>query len=140
MSAEAAKLADRAARFNLPPSEDAKKAARAAKFGDMLDKAQTVVVPKKPVLSAEEQAALDAKLKARADRFGIKTDKMLAEEEAARKKARADRFAGAGGGSSSGGESEGAAKRPMDPELAEKMAKRAKRFGNGGAEEAPTEP
>jgi hypothetical protein len=109
----------------------------------MLTKAEATGLPKKPtkkVVTAEEQAELDAKKKARADRFGITTAEMKAEEEAAKKKARDERFGLTKGAVE---EDEKAKKRkerfqaPVDPEMAEKMAKRAKRFGGEAGEAEP---
>lgn len=105
----------------------------------MLTKAESTAVPKKTTvkaISAEEEAELDAKKKSRADRFGIVTDSMKAEEELVKKKARDERFGLSKGAAE---EDEKAKKRkerfqaPVDPEMAEKMAKRAKRFSGEAA-------
>eukprot|EP00596_Hydrurales_sp_CCMP1899_P001162 CAMPEP_0119041486 /NCGR_PEP_ID=MMETSP1177-20130426/12318_1 /TAXON_ID=2985 /ORGANISM="Ochromonas sp, Strain CCMP1899" /LENGTH=286 /DNA_ID=CAMNT_0007007559 /DNA_START=47 /DNA_END=907 /DNA_ORIENTATION=- len=157
-----AKLALRAQRFNITASEavqdEAKKNARAQKFGAMLpavpekkdsgkkEKKASIVAP---VLSPEEQAELDAKIKIRAERFGCTPADMLAEREASRlankernedakKRKKEDRKSN--GNKSADGiivepvDDEKLNKRkerftaPVDPEMAEILAKRAKRF------------
>jgi hypothetical protein len=88
-AADVDQLAKRAARFGIAPKEEVKKVLRAQRFGTASDATATGKESKAAIQQKKVEAAIGAdpvevaaKLKNRAERFGITTVEMKAEAEA----------------------------------------------------------